>query len=392
MYKPLFFIAFILSTVMGCSSSKYYMQSGAYDEAVYAAINSLRNNKKNEKEALRLEESYRITQEKDFATIKQLKAEGNPANYRTIYNTYLKINARQNAVKPLLPLYMKKKYRHADIQIVDIVNELADSKNKTAEYLYQSANKLMTSNVKADYRKAYDLYTETNSIYAGYKDISEKMKIATEKGKVIVGVIVKNNARVILPKDFDQTIRDFSTWGLDNQWVKFDKNYNTNTIYDYAVVMTIDKIDVTPERVNTREFDEMAIVPDGFEYVYDKKGNVMKDSLGNDIKKPKSTKVSAHVLETVQTKSAFMGGNWEITNLKNGQQLANVPFGETVNFENFYAVFRGDKRALTKNTLQRIGGKPLLFPTEFQMINDASLLAKAKLKNTLQINVNTFLQ
>ena len=45
-------------------------------------------------------------------------------------------------------------------------------------------------------------------------------------------------------------------------------------------------------------------IKDGFTYVLDTNGNVMKDSLGNDIKVDKIVKISAKKIEFEQTKSA----------------------------------------------------------------------------------------
>lgn len=389
--KKLLFLLLTALLLTACSESKYLIKNGNYNDAVFAAVRSLRNNKNNSKEALRLEESYKIAQEQDFSAIKRLKAEGNPNNNRLIYDYYVKINNRQNAVKPLLPLYIKKQYRDAQFEIIDITTEMAAVKNQWIEFTYQSANKLMNSNDKADIRKAYSLYSEVNNNYNNYKDVFQKMKEAAEKGKVNIGIIVKNNAKVVLPADFDATIRDFSTFGLSHFWINYDKEYNPVIRYDYTVVMNITKMDVSPEQVNTREYDETATVQDGFEYVLDKKGNVMKDSLGNDIKKPKMVKVIAHIFETRQFKTAFLSGNWEIKSVKGNKLMADVPFGETINFENYYARMKGDNRAISKQTATRLGGSPLPFPSEFKMINDAALLAKSKLKASLQSQSALFL-
>lgn len=384
-------IALVALILAGCSESKMLINNGQYDLASLAAADRLRSNKKNEKEALRLEEAFRIAQEQDFKRIQQLRAEGNPNNLKEIYQIYEKINQRQNAVAPLLPIFLRNSFREIDVKIVDITAELANSKNQSIEFTYQTANKLLESNLKSDVRKAFNMYNEVERMYPNYKDAVSKKREAASKGIVNVGVVVKNTANVILPKDFDELILDFSTWGLRHQWVNFDKSYNPNLKYDYAVVMNIRGMDVSPEQLNTREFEETKTIQDGFEYVLDKKGNVMKDSLGNDVKTPKMVTLRARVFETRQFKTAIMTGSWEVKNLNTNKTITEVPFGETVNFENYHGTFRGDKRALTQQSLNRIGGRVMPFPSSFQMINNVAEMAKLKLKSTIQNNVNAFL-
>ena len=43
-------------------------------------------------------------------------------------------------------------------------------------------------------------------------------------------------------------------------------------------------IDISPEQINEKQIIREKVIKDGFDYVLDKRGNVAKDSLGNDIK------------------------------------------------------------------------------------------------------------
>ena len=147
----LFFL--IVSILSSCSFSKGYLKRGDYDNAVNAAAYKLRGNKNRQKEILVLEQAFSAANQRDLDLINQLKREGNPANWQTIYNYYENIRYRQELVKPLLPLFIKKEFRNADIKLVNIEQELADAKNKTSEFLYSSAAKLIESKTKANYRE-----------------------------------------------------------------------------------------------------------------------------------------------------------------------------------------------------------------------------------------------
>ena len=55
-------------------------------------------------------------------------------------------------LKPVLPMFIKKEFRNADIELININQELADTKLKAAEYLYVKAESLLSQNNKISAR------------------------------------------------------------------------------------------------------------------------------------------------------------------------------------------------------------------------------------------------
>lgn len=384
----LFFL--IVSILSSCSFSKGYLKRGDYDNAVNAAAYKLRGNKNRQKEILVLEQAFRAANQRDLDLINQLKREGNPANWQTIYNYYENIRYRQELVKPLLPLFIKKEFREADIKLVNIEQELADAKNKTSEFLYSSAAKLMESKTKVNYREAYNKLYDLNSISGEYKDSKQLLNECLEKGRVYVQIVMTNQAHVILPEDFERELTKINTADLNSQWVQFISSSNTPA--DFQVNVKLKQVDVTPERINEREYKDKATFQDGWIYSYDKKGNVLKDSAGNDIKAPKMVTVHATVRETQQLKSCLVAGEYEFIDNRSQSRLKTVPFGETVNFENYFATFKGDPRALSKESKSRTGGHFIAFPPDLNMIMDANNLVKQRMTYNIKQNSGIFLQ
>lgn len=381
---------FLLPTLFtACSVSKNYLKRGDYDGAVRVAAQKLRANKNRQKDILVLEEAFKAANQRDIDLINQLKRDGNPANWQTIYNYYQNINYRQELVKPLLPLFIKKEFRNADIKLIDIDQELADSKNKTSEFLYAGALKLMESGKKIDYRQAYDKLAQLNGISGEYKDSKQKQTEALEKGRVFVQIELTNEANVGLPPDFEKELKKINTAELNQQWIQFVNGGNTAP--DFKVNVKLQQVDVTPERIAEREYKDKATFQDGWIYSYDKKGNVLKDTAGNDIKTPKMVTVYATVHETHQLKSCLVAGQYEFIDNRNNSHLLTVPFGETVNFENYFATFRGDQRALSRDSKARTGGRFVPFPPDLNMIMDANNLVKQKLGYNIKQNSNIFL-
>ena len=70
---------------------------------------------------------------------------------------------------------------------------------------------------------------------------------------------------------------------------------------------------VSPDGVKDEDEIFNKRISDGFEYVLDANGNVMKDTAGNDIKLQKFKDITCTLIETQQFKSVEIRGEVEIT-------------------------------------------------------------------------------
>ncbi|MEI6313072.1 MAG: hypothetical protein WCP57_12495 [Bacteroidota bacterium] len=376
-----------------CAFSKYYYNEGDYETAIGVAVSKLKNNSKNWREALVLEKAYNEAFSKDMARIDFLKKEGNPDCWIEIYELYGAINKRQNLVKPLLPIFIKKEYRNADIKTINVDDELIESKRKAAEYLYNHALKLMSYNNKLDYRKAYQELDEIKHYYNSYKDVAVLMQNCLDKGQNYVGIQFKNSWNNTFPKEFEKNILDIMPADFNSQWVKYSLIKDSTKIkYDYSVLLDVQNVNISPEQLRETEFPEEKTIEDGWYYAVDSRGNVKKDSLGNDIKLKKYITVRCIVKETIQNKQGSVQGNIiyfkSSDNPSNFQTIKNIPYNENLIFTNIYAVAQGDQRALSDINRKKIGGRPLPFPTNIQMVMDATNLLKARLIESLRSNQN----
>ena len=119
---------------------------------------------------------------------------------------------------------------------------------------------------------------------------------------------------------------------------------------------------------------------DGFKYTLDGDGNVKKDSLGNDIKEDKFTRVTCEYFETRQYKTSTISASVEFIDLKTKQLLDQYPIESTFIFEHFYATYSGDKRAIRGLHLDYLSNRPIPFPSTEKMIFDTGEDVKFKLK------------
>jgi hypothetical protein len=159
------------------------------------------------------------------------------------------------------------------------------------------------------------------------------------------------------------------------------KDYST--VYDYEVVVKLDQSQITPEQVNTETVPQQARVKDGWEYVYDTKGNVMKDSLGNDIKRDKIITVQAEVKLFQQLKTGRVDGGVAIKNVKTNTQMSTAPIFGEAKFENVYAQYRGDQRAIEQKYYEALKKKEAPYPADDEFIKYALADYKQKLLQLL---------
>jgi hypothetical protein len=375
-----------------CAYSKYYYEQGDVDTAISTAVTRLRNNSKNWREALILEKAYNESYTKNTARINYLKKEGNPDCWMEIYDLYAMIDKHQKMVQPLLPIFIKKEFRNADIPIIDVDQELISAKKKAAEYLYAYAVELMKHNTKADYRKAYQSFNEIKNYFVSFRDVDVLMNECYNKGQNYVQIQYKNNTNLIIPKDFETNLLQIDVQQFNSNWVKYYSSLDKNSIdFDYFIVMNIRDINISPEQLREREYPEERTIEDGWQYVLDSKGNVKKDTLGNDIRVKKYSTVRCVIKETNQSKQGQLIGNFEIKEAKTNRQIQLVPFNENLVFTNIFAVSTGDPRAMSDESRRKIGGRPMPFPTNLQMVMDESTILKTKLIETVRANTSLLL-
>lgn len=384
-FKLIQLIILCSAILTSCNVAKIYFNQGDFENAITIAAKNLRTNSNRKTDILTLEKAFKAIQERDLNRINQLKLEGNPNKWEEIYTIYTRINQRQQLVKPLLPLFIKKEFRDADIQLINIDVELADSKNKTSDFLYANASKLLASKNKKDIRVAYTELTELERLNPNYKDTRQKINEALENGVQHIYIGIKNEANVVLPKDFEQAVTQINTADLNTRWLRFTTNATAPS--DHSITIALKMIDVSPERISDNQYKEQSTIQDGFYFPKDKNGNFLKDSLGNKIKEPKMITVGAMIKETRQHKTAMVAGDFQFVDVKQNQLVKSIPFSETVVFENFYGQFLGDKRALSANSLKKIGGTPLPFPADLQMIMDAHSFVKNRVQDKIAENI-----
>jgi hypothetical protein len=331
-----------------------------------------------------LEDAFKKNTERELQHINFLKKEGNPANYESIFKTYEQLKSVQQQIRPLLPLRIADENRKAQFSFKNYDAQIIAAKETLSGYLYNNAANLLASGkTKIDFRQAYDDLTYLQEISPDYRDVRQKTDEAYQKGLDYVIVQIFNNTDKVIPVRLEEELLNFNTYGLNNLWTEYHTNKLTDLDYDYQMEVSFQDINISPEQINEKQIIKERQVKDGFTYVKDQRGNVVKDSLGNKIKTDNFKTVRADFYQFTQFKSAQVTGIVNFVDLRKQQQLNQYPLASNFIFQHSYANYDGDKRALDNDLLSLLQMARVPFPSNEQMVYDAGEDLKNNLKNIL---------
>ncbi len=388
----------ILSTLLlwipaSCGSAKKAEKSiakGDYDSAFELAVQKLTEDKykkSNQDLIPSLKTAYDKSRERDIKLIKQLKKQNNSLeNLKKIYKLYSNLDIRQDDIKSLLPLQYEGK--EVSFTFDDYEDEIKQSKNAYSALLYSTATKLMKGS-KTDARQAHKLLEQLEYVNPGYRnDVSELIEQAKIKGSTLVYTKVVNRISQNTTDEQIQELTRISSVDLNDPWVIYHHSPQSGIDYDYEITYLLEQLTMSPEQLNSETVQQEKQIKDGWEYVYDENGNVMKDENGNDIKKDKIITVKATVKLFQQLKTAQISGKFSIKNLHT-QSLANEQaITSEAKFENVFGVYQGDPRAIDQKYHQALQNKEQPFPPDEEFVKYA--LADFRIKCLNILNAQNF--
>lgn len=383
--KLLYAVLFLL--LVSCSGKKQIekaLYSGNYNQALQDALRKLENTKDNERKqdfVVMLQTAYEKANERDLKNIKHLQKDGNPEQYKTVYELYLNLEARQNAVKPVLPLQLNGKT--IALEFPDYSDAIVSSRADVSEHFYTKGLQLLKSNFKDDLKDAYNTFQYIDQINPNYKDVRNLKQEAHHRGTDYVIVTIENQTRQIIPRQLEDDLLNFDTYGLNQFWTVYHASPSRDIDYDFAMALQLKQINVSPERLHEKEFLREKEFVDGWTYKLDRSGNVAKDSLGKDIKVDKIVSAKARYVEYHQLKSTQVLAEVVYRDLRNNRTLDVFPIKSEFIFENRFAIYKGDKRALDQDDFDLLRHKRLRFPTDADMVYDTGEDLKLQLKDII---------
>lgn len=383
MKKVLPFVFILTILLSGCGSSKKQLEKGNYDAAIQKAVKQLRKDPKDADQIDILNQAYKVANDQDNERVRMLKLEGKPNSWDEVYLVYKALNDRQSLVRTVTPLNLKG--RTVDFPYIDYMPDMVNAKRKAADFYNTHADDLMKTGIKESFRQAYAEYLRAKEYVGDYEGIDNKIQDAQLRGMSRVFVSIQNSSMLKFPKEFEDDLLALDFPRLNSQWVEYyTQNLNDNTQFDYYVNVNIRSVWVSPDQSQQRDSVIKKRIQDGFTYVLDKKGNVMQDSLGNDIKTPKYKNLQCALVETVQSKKCHIDGDVDVIQMNPNKELKKDPIRAESKFENISSRALGDIQALNSNQLERTKTSIVPFPTDIEMVIRCSEPLKRAVRETIQ--------
>ena len=377
------FVLILTFIMSGCGSSKKQLEKGNYDAAIEKSVKQLRKDRTDSKQIEILQSAYTIANSQDNERVRFLKAEAKPNNWDEIYLVYKRLYDRQALVGTVTPLNLNG--RSVDFPTMDYLPDMLMAKRKAADFYYAHGMELMKNNMKDSYRQAYSEFSRAKEYVGDYQGIDNMIMESKFKGMSRVFVTLQNKSVLKFPEEFESSLLALDLPHLNSDWVEYHtQNLDQNTQYDYFVNVNINSVAVSPDQTLQRDSVIKRDIEDGFSYVLDKKGNVTKDTLGNDIKIKKYKTVQCALIETVQKKVCRIDGDIEVIQINPNKILKKDPIGAQSNFDNISSRAVGDLQALSPQQLERTRTSILPFPSDIEMVVRCSESLKMAIRGAIQ--------
>lgn len=379
------FLMILIISLMGCGSSKKQLEKGNYDAALDKAVKQLRKDPDDAKQIAILDRSYKIANEQDNERIRFLKMESKPANWDEIFILNKRLSDRQALVRSVSPLELDGK--NISYEYIDYMPEMVAAKRKSADYYYAHGSELMKNGLKDSYRQAFNEFLRAKEYVGDYENIDNKIEESKYLGMSRVLISLQNKSILKFTPEFEEDLLALDLPRLNGEWVEYHTvNYHNDVQFDYFININVRNIAVSPDQTMQRDSVIKKDVEDGFNYQLDKKGNVMKDSLGNDIKTKKYKTLQCALIETIQSKTCIIDGDIEIIQVGPSKVLKKEPLGAQSQFENISARAVGDVAALSSAQLEKTRAKTVIFPSDMEMILRCSESLKQAINGAVQSN------
>ena len=385
--KKFLLLSIFVVSLLACNTRKQVEKAvsyGNYDQAISTAIKKLstnKNAKRKQNYVLMLRDAYIKATQRDLETIEHLKKDSNPEMFRDIFEHYVNLDSRQESIKPLLPLAVDGK--EITLNFNNYSSEIAAARDNVSNYIYEKSIDLLESDNKLTIREAYNELRYLDNINPNYEDTRDLLEEAHQRGMDYVIVSINNDTQQVIPARLEEELLNFDTYGLNKFWSTYHANKNPELKYDFAMQLNLRGINISPERIKERQIIREREIVDGWEYKLDRNGNVLKDSLGNDIKLDKIVNVRCILNEVTQFKTSQVVGNVVYLDLQSNQVLDTFPIDSNFVFENIFVRIRGDKRALIKEDRLLLNNRRVPFPSNEQMVFDTGEDLKLRLKQII---------
>lgn len=378
----------ILTSLMiasaGCHTTERMLDQGRYDELLSLAQRKISGKAlKKEKYVVLIEEAFAKITERDMDRIDRLKVSNRSNDWEEIVVIAVRVERRQEKLRSFLPLVADNGYQ-ATFAFVKTHEIIHHAENQIVEKLYEEGLNFLYSGRAGDKvsaQTAYKKFQEVLDYRVGYRDALALRNEARQIGTIRVLLTVDNKARQFIP-GYVANVLEESIPVKNAFWTQYFTSKQDDLSLDYVARLVVNAMELGPEMIREEEIKRHKKIQDGWDYVLDGRGNVAKDTAGNDLKIPRYLEVRAIVLKTYQEKIVLLRGHVELQDMLTGQILETQPVYVESKFYHQAQSFFGDDRALENGDRIHIGMVP--FPSDESMMLDVAELVRPVFSNELE--------
>lgn len=342
-----YFLYFSILIVASCTTGKRALQKGNYDASVSKAVDRLKSSPKNAESMKVLPEAYGFALNDHLRKIDEAKLSSDVLRWETILYHYQALNQLADEINgcPACLTLVPNAQR--------FINEAADSRSRAAEARYVLGQKQLNEGSRTSAKNAYFNFEKAQQFDPGIKDI--KAKINEAYWAAVVKVVVQ-------PVVVNSTYYKLSAQYFQQQVDNFMANYQKNRFVIFYSEQQASNQKIVPDQVLSLNFDDFVV---GQTYVKERVEKLKKDSVVISRGRTNdpvygTVKATLSIFEKKITSSGLLAltiTDWQTRKVLRQQRLAGAYV-----WQDSWASFKGDERALTKQQLAMTNRKEMLPP------------------------------
>ncbi len=377
MMKRFIYITIISALLASCSTGKNVVIKTTEDKALLAAVKKLNKNPNNVELQNALNSLYNDAAKNHLDKIEV---------YRTLteVDRWDKIIKEYNALKSLSDVITSSTVANGLIKAPSYSSELQSALQNAASAYYELGESYLNNSNRESFKNAYYAFKKTNDFIPGFKDSREKMDMAY-KSSVIKVVInsVKDNSFYYNSIGFNNFGNSFNNDNFQRSLVRdLGGNYSKNSPALFYTDWEAGRENIRPDwEIDLTWLDINIPYPSTNQYSRNISRQIEagKDTSGKVYYE--TVHATLHVIRKYFT--AYGELECRIMDMDTRNIISNDRFRDQFNFQEEYATYSGDSRALSSNDWALINNNRYQVPGKENILSELYQRIYPQVKNRI---------
>ncbi|NQV15756.1 hypothetical protein HQ531_09900 [bacterium] len=380
-----------------------------YDTAVYMLAQSLQIKQDYEKSQILMKDAFSMAMQIHRNQIAELEQSNSIFKYDELTRQYQSLLNLNDAIKVMPPIHHTKTHVLLSLPITNYTKELKATKKLAAESHYHAGELLAESTDLEKQKSAAKEFKRALRFIPDYKDASMRYETTRQAGIKRIAVFPfedlsgkKKKYGAVEELVLDQMIssvmndpsatefmelisRDQLARVLEEQKLGLTGLLDEETTMEVGAILGVHEIITgkitqviyTPVQTVHREYKQHNKVVIKTEKYKDKEGKTKTRKVYGE--------VDAHVKHFSRSTKAVIKGSYSIVDVRTAKVIESESFEGKANYSAEWVTFRGDERALNRNTKKLARRGESLAPVAEEMVSRASADLANSLSATLKI-------